>query len=75
MVNPHYVNKSHQIMILYTFQLVNEIIKKRIHTFKTQTMEVINEYDHQNLVIKVDCSKTPYETFNSIKYLFIPNSK
>lgn len=48
-----------------------DIIKKRIYTFNTQTMSVINEYNKQGLVIKLDCTRSPNDIFNSIEYLFI----
>ncbi|QKF93917.1 adenylate kinase/UMP-CMP kinase [Fadolivirus algeromassiliense] len=48
-----------------------EIIKKRIHIFNTQTMQVIDEYATKGIMIRIDCSKTPDEIFESIKYLFI----
>ena len=48
----------------------SEIIKKRINTFRTQTMQVIDEYKHQGMTIYIDCTKNPNEIFDSIKYLF-----
>lgn len=52
-----------------------EIIKKRINTFKTQTMQVIDEYNNKKMLIHVDCSKHPDKIFDSIKHLFIIQTK
>ena len=48
-----------------------EIIKKRINTFRTQTIQVINEYETQGMIVHIDCTKNPNEIFDSIKHLFI----
>lgn len=47
-----------------------ESIKKRFHTFHTESMPVVETYEKAGKVRKVDATKTPDEVFASIRPLF-----
>lgn len=45
-------------------------IKKRFKTFQTESMPVIDYYDNQKKVVKVDANRDPVVVFQDIKKVF-----
>jgi UMP-CMP kinase len=44
-----------------------ESIKKRFKTFEETSMPVIDYFDHQKKVVRLDCNKTPDQVYDSVK--------